>query len=174
MLTTPRVELRTWSVDDLPLLQRLLGEADMMQHLGGPESPEKIRARNERYARSANSDTDRMLVILATPERTPAGSVLYWERQWDAQTVWEAGWHVIPEFQGMGIASEAVRQAAQRARLEQRHRYMHAFPAVANVASNAVCRKTGFVLRGECDFEYPPGHMMRCNDWRLDLSSADA
>jgi hypothetical protein len=21
----------------------------------------------------------------------------------------------------------------------------------------------------ESDFEYPPGHMMRCNDWRFDL-----
>jgi hypothetical protein len=21
----------------------------------------------------------------------------------------------------------------------------------------------------ECEFEFPPGHSMRCNDWRLDL-----
>ena len=25
---------------------------------------------------------------------------------------------------------------------------------------------------GEYDFEYPPGHIMRCNDWRLDLEAS--
>jgi hypothetical protein len=25
------------------------------------------------------------------------------------------------------------------------------------------------MLLEECDFEYPPGNPMRCNDWRLDL-----
>ena len=48
-------------------------------------------------------------------------------------------------------------------------RFLHAFPSVANAASNAVCRKVGFVELGECDFEYPAGHPIRCNDWRLDL-----
>ena len=27
-------------------------------------------------------------------------------------------------------------------------------------------------LLEECDFEFPPGHHMRCNDWRLDLFAA--
>jgi hypothetical protein len=27
-----------------------------------------------------------------------------------------------------------------------------------------------FTLVGACDFEYPPGHVMRCNDWRFDLA----
>jgi hypothetical protein len=36
-------------------------------------------------------------------------------------------------------------------------------------ASNAVCRKAGFELVGECDFEYPPGNHIRSNDWRLAL-----
>jgi RimJ/RimL family protein N-acetyltransferase len=42
---------------------------------------------------------------------------------------------------------------------------------VDNAASNALCRKLGFVLVGETDVEYPPGHMMRCNDWRIDLTA---
>ena len=46
---------------------------------------------------------------------------------------------------------------------------MHAFPAVDNPPSNALCRKLGFTLIEECEFEYPKGHFMRCNDWRLDL-----
>ena len=51
---------------------------------------------------------------------------------------------------------------------------MHAFPAVENAPSNAICRKLGFTLLDEHDFEYPPGTVMRCNDWRLDLISTSA
>jgi hypothetical protein len=40
---------------------------------------------------------------------------------------------------------------------------------VDNAASNAICRKLGFTLVEACEFEYPPGHFMRCNDWRLEL-----
>ncbi|MBD0382969.1 hypothetical protein [Paenibacillus sedimenti] len=35
--------------------------------------------------------------------------------------------------------------------------------------SNAICRKLGFSFIKECEFEYPPGSIMRCNNWRLDL-----
>jgi len=40
---------------------------------------------------------------------------------------------------------------------------------VDNTPSNALCRRVGFTLVGTCDFEYPPGHAMRCHDWRLAL-----
>ncbi len=50
---------------------------------------------------------------------------------------------------------------------------LHAFPSVENAPSNAICPKLGFELLGEHDFEYPPGHPMRCNDWRLDLSETE-
>jgi RimJ/RimL family protein N-acetyltransferase len=46
---------------------------------------------------------------------------------------------------------------------------VHAFPSVANAASNAICRKLGFTLLGEYQVEYPPGHPLTINDWRLDL-----
>ena len=58
------------------------------------------------------------------------------------------------------------------ARARATHRFLHAFPSVDNAPSNAICRKLGFTLLGECDFEYPPGNRMRCNDWRLDLRAA--
>jgi RimJ/RimL family protein N-acetyltransferase len=50
---------------------------------------------------------------------------------------------------------------------------MRAFPSVDNGASNAICRKLGFELLGELEFEYPPGHgrVMLTNDWRFDLAS---
>jgi RimJ/RimL family protein N-acetyltransferase len=46
---------------------------------------------------------------------------------------------------------------------------VYAFPSVDNAPSNAICRKVGFELLGEKDFEYPPGNPLRCNEWRFDL-----
>jgi RimJ/RimL family protein N-acetyltransferase len=81
----------------------------------------------------------------------------------------ESGWNVLPEFQGRGVVTAAVRAVLAAAGADGRHRWLHAFPSVANAGSNAVCSKTGFVLVGEIDFGYPPGRFIRSNDWRYDL-----
>jgi RimJ/RimL family protein N-acetyltransferase len=85
--------------------------------------------------------------------------------------VFEIGWAVIPAFQGRGVATSATVEAAAAARAETTARSLHAFPSIENAASNAVCRKAGFTLLGVCDFEYPPGNPLTCNDWRLDLAT---
>lgn len=168
------VAIRPWSEGDLPLLERLMGDLGMTEHLGGPESPEKIRERHERYCRSSDTGKDRMFVIVLGPGRIATGSIGYWKRTWQGERVLETGWSVLPEFQGQGIATKAIPAVVDRARAEGEHRFMHAFPSVENGPSNAICRKTGFTLQGEIDFEYPPGHFMRCNDWRLDLFAGAA
>jgi RimJ/RimL family protein N-acetyltransferase len=73
----------------------------------------------------------------------------------------------VPEFQGRGIASIAVALAIEIARETKRRPAVHAFPSVDNPPSNGICRKVGFELLGEERFEYPKGHRMQCNDWRL-------
>src|SRR5215211_5284840 len=163
------VSLRPWSENDLSLEARLMGDPVMTSYLGGPESPEKIRERHERYSRIAETGKGRMFVILVGPDHVPAGSVGYWETEWQGALVWEPGWSVLPEFQGKGIATRAVVEAMKRAREEGKYRFVHAFPSVDNGPSNAVCRKAGFMLHGEFDFEYPPGNPIRCNDWYIEL-----
>jgi hypothetical protein len=44
---------------------------------------------------------------------------------------------------------------------------------VKNAAPNAICRKAGFTLGGEVEVGNPKGSLMRCNDWRLELSGRD-
>jgi RimJ/RimL family protein N-acetyltransferase len=58
------------------------------------------------------------------------------------------------------------------ARLESKHRFLHAYPGIGNAPSNAICQKLGFTLLGPYEFEYPKGSLMQCTDWRLDLFSA--
>jgi len=163
------LRLREWQEGDLPLLRASLGDPEMTRFLGGPESAEQIAARHLRYAALAGTGTGHMLVILAGPEEMPAGSVGYWEKEWQGRVVYEMGWSVLPEYQGGGIGTAATMLALEHARREGRHRFVHAFPSVENPASNAVCRKAGFTLLGASDFEYPKGSWMRCNDWRFDL-----
>ena len=161
--------LETWSEADLPLLEKLLGDPDMMTHLGGPESPEQVLRRHQRYLHLPEDGTDHMFRIVWGPARESVGSVGYWKKTWREQSVYEMGWLVLPAYQGRGIATQAAAAVIAHARREARYRFMHAFPSVENPASNAICRKLGFMLLEECQFEYPPGHSMTVYDWRLDL-----
>nr|WP_238161725.1 GNAT family N-acetyltransferase [Micromonospora endolithica] len=111
--------------------------------------------------------------MIVLPDGTRVGSVGHWERRWRGAQVWEMGWAVLPAYQGRGLATAAVLAAAAEARARRTHRFAHAYPSVDNPASNAVCRRVGFTLLGPTDFEYPPGQLMRANDWRLDLTGND-
>ena len=161
------VTLEPWGSGDLPLLERLMGDPVMTEHLGGPESPGKLRERQDRYERLEHGD--RMFKIVDVPSGAGVGSVGFWTKEWRDELVYEIGWMVVPEFQGRGIAVAATAQAIELARRDGKHRFMHAFPNVGNAPSNAICRKLGFELLGACEFEFPKGHLMACNDWRLDL-----
>lgn len=161
------ITLRPWSEADLPVLEAG-NTAEEKKYLGGPESPERLLKRNHDYARSTVPGETRMFCI--DHEGRPAGSIGYWEKQWQGTTVYETGWAVVPRFQGLGIAGRAAAALIALLRPEARHRYLHAFPSLENIVSNAICRGAGFLLQGEYDFEFPPGHLMRCNDWRYDLS----
>ena len=161
------VILRPWSEEDLPLLQKLLGDPEMMTHLGGPETPEQIYQRHQRYLRLP--ETDHMFAILWGLNAEAVGSIGYWEKSWRDQLMYETGWSISPAYQGHGIATKAGEAVLDHARRQLRYQFMHAFPSVDNLASNAICRKLGFTLVEECEFEYPPGHPILVNDWRFDL-----
>jgi RimJ/RimL family protein N-acetyltransferase len=169
---TTSVRLEPWGEGDLALLGQLLGDPRMTEHLGGPESQEKIAERQERYVQAADSDTTHVFKVVDEESGEGIGCVVYWERSWREQQVYEIGWSVLPAYQGRGIARQATAQALAHAKSGGRLRYVHAFPSVDNAPSNAICRKLGFALLEEAiEFEYPPGNLLRCNDWRFDLDA---
>jgi RimJ/RimL family protein N-acetyltransferase len=164
------VHLEPWGPDDLELLRACVGDAAMMTHLGGPESPEKIADRQKRYQKPDS----KQYRIVDDETGQAVGHVGYWEREAHGEEVYEIGWAVIPAFQGRGIAAEATRQAIELARAEDPgRRYLYAYPSVENGPSNALCRKLGFELMGAFEYVYPPGsgNVLTCNDWRYDLRS---
>ena len=58
--------LEPWGSGDLPLLEGLMGDPRMTEHLGGPESPDKLRERQGRYERLEGGD--RMFKIVEVRE----------------------------------------------------------------------------------------------------------
>ncbi|MEV0447289.1 GNAT family N-acetyltransferase [Streptomyces sp. NPDC050600] len=187
------VRLEPWSEEDFWLL-RAMNAPELMEHLGGPETEEQLAARQLRYER-LSADPDRagcMFRIVLLPEEKAAGAIGFWEHVEDPGTpstpdaagtpstpdtpgtpgtsVYETGWTVLPGFQGRGVATAATLAVVERARAEGRFPHLHAYPSTENAPSNAVCRKAGFTLLTEREFEYPPGRRMRCNDWRLALT----
>lgn len=161
---TPDVRLRPWSASDLDLLHAF-NAPEMTAHLGGPETDEKVLDRHRRYL-ALRPPAGALYVVEVAGER--AGSIGWWERVWREEPVYETGWVVLPAFQGQGVASAAARAVLGEVSAYGTHPAVHAFPSVDHPASNAVCRKAGFVLLGECDFGYPPGSAMRCHDWVAD------
>jgi RimJ/RimL family protein N-acetyltransferase len=159
------VTLDPWNEQDFGLLERC-NTPEMTAHLGGPETPEKLRDRHRRYIE--NPFVGQMFAIV-TDDGERAGSIGYWEHTEATDTVWETGWAILPEFQGRGLATAAVHEVAKVAAAAGKHSTLHAYPNITNTASNALCHKAGFTFLGERDFEYPKGHPIRCNDWSLDL-----
>jgi RimJ/RimL family protein N-acetyltransferase len=161
-----QLRIEPWTEDDLALERRINVPA-MKTYLGGQEAEEQVLARHNRLLDLPANGTGQMFRIVV--DNSPAGAVGYWDRVWHGETVYEMGWSILPEFQRRGIATAATAAAIARAATAGKHMLIHAFPAVENLASNAVCRKLGFTLTGDCTLEFPPGSFMHCNDWRLNL-----
>ena len=166
-----QVRLVPWAQGDHWLLRRS-NSPEMTAHLGGPETEEQLADRHRRYLELS---AGRMYRVTLAAGGETVGSIGHWEREWRGGTVWETGWGILPEFQGRGLAAQAARMLVDVVRQEAGrggHRALHAFPEVDHAASNGVCRKAGFTLLGQADFEYPKGNPIRSNDWYVDLRRA--
>jgi RimJ/RimL family protein N-acetyltransferase len=162
--------LERWD-DRAPELQRRANTPQMQQFLAGVEPEEALVSRHRRILDGIRQGTTEMFLIVVD-DAGPVGSVGYWQKQWRGETVYELGWKVLPEFQGHGLASRALTRTLAHAAGQDRIRWGHAFPRIDNAASNGLCRRTGFELLDEVDFEFPKGNPLRCNDWRYDLAAA--
>jgi RimJ/RimL family protein N-acetyltransferase len=165
------MELRDVTMEDLPLYRRMMTDPRVMSELGGPLAEEGLREKWEGIVDTVHDGSVWYLAIVPDPESDEtAGTVCVWKHEWRGEQINEIGWMVVPEQQGRGFASDAVRSVLSRAHAENRWGVIHAFPGATNGASNAICRKAGFEQLEVLDFEYA-GRLLRCNHWRVDLRS---
>ncbi len=162
------VRLVPWAEGDLWVLRKK-NAPEMTTHLGGPETEEKVLGRHQRYLGMDDPAVGRMFTVKLLPGGETVGTVGYWERVWQGETVYEAGWGILPQYQGRGLATVAAEALIETVRALGTHRHLHAYPSVDHQASNAICRKAGFTLLGEVEFEYPKGTFKASNDWCMAL-----
>jgi len=168
---TSSIRLRNLQAGDLGLYEAIHCDPAMMEHLGGPLPREGLADKLRRDVAATEADEVWVLVILPSERHDrPAGTVSVWRHEGQGHPVEEIGWMVLPEFQGQGIGTAAVRAVIDRARATGRWTELHAFPPVANPGSNAMARRLGFTLVSTKDYDFR-GRALRCNDWRLDLRS---
>src|SRR5688500_1149550 len=153
------MELRAYTDADFALTEALETDPAVMHELGGPVPRERLpEVHRLRLA-------DPWWFVIAEEPGGPAvGTIGVWDATHDGEAIHEAGWMVLPARQGRGIASRALAMLVERARTEPRFSVIHAFPPVTNAPSNALCRKSGFVLRGETDVVFA-GRPLHCNTW---------
>jgi RimJ/RimL family protein N-acetyltransferase len=170
----PRViELRDITMDDLELYRTMLLDPGMMSELGGPLPAEGLEDKLRSIVADVRAGSVWYFTIVPDPDsRTAAGTICVWSHTWRGESINEIGWMVLSSFQGRGLAGQAVRSVLDRARSEGRWDVIHAFPGTTNVPSNAICRRAGFSLVEQCDFEYA-GRTLRCNHWVVDLTGSD-
>jgi RimJ/RimL family protein N-acetyltransferase len=164
------MELVPYTDEHLALTTALESDPEMMRELGGPADPDDILRAHRRRVESVASG-EWWFVIVPEPPGPPAGTIGIWESTLlKEQPMHEIGWMVLPEFQGRGIASEALRTILQRARADPHYKRIHAFPGVTNAPSNALCRRAGFTRVEECEVRFRD-RPLRVNHWELHLSA---
>jgi RimJ/RimL family protein N-acetyltransferase len=165
------MELRNITNDDLPLYEAIHCDPRMMEHLGGPLPNEGLAEKLKRDVASTEAgETWIYKIILDEADGSAAGTVVIWEHTEHGEPINEIGWMVLPPFQGRGLGSKAVRAVLDKARAERRWDVVHAFPPVSNAVSNAMCRKMGFELVEENEYQFRD-RKLRCNHWRLVLQT---
>lgn len=157
------MELVPYTEDDMWLTEALETDPRVMAELGGPWPREKIPEIHQRRMAAIAKGAWSMKVMPESVGR-PVGAIGIWESEHEGEPISEAGWTILPEHQGRGYASEALRLLLERADAEGKWGDIHAFPGVTNAPSNAMCRKFGFELVGQEDIEYG-GRPLRVNHW---------
>jgi RimJ/RimL family protein N-acetyltransferase len=161
------MKLEMMTAADAGIRVRAETDPQMMSELGGPRPREDIeRAHATSLALAAEGKCWPLKVMV---DGVAAGAVVIWESSHAGQAIYEIGWLILPEFQGRGLASQAVRETLAKARAERKFGQIHAFPAVTNIPSNKVCERSGFGSLGECDVEFG-GRQLRCNHWQVEVS----
>lgn len=172
------MRLRDVELGDVGAYVRMRCDPVMMAELGGPQPREGIQEKVARdvQAAAAGEAWIKMIVPGGAARDAVAGSVALWSHDEDGgEPITEIGWMVLPEFQGRGLAKQAVRMLLELARDDGRWGLVHAFPATTNGPSNGICRSLGFRLAGEREVAFA-GRVLQSNDWVInpatDLSHA--
>jgi RimJ/RimL family protein N-acetyltransferase len=153
LLRTPRLTLRSWTLDDADAFHDIYSRWEVMRWLGPhPRTvvadPEEARRRLIRY-REREDPPYGLWAIVPAGAATPVGTVLLLPLS-DAGGPTgevEVGWHLHPDHQGRGLATEAARALLGVAALPR----VLALTDPDNLPSQAVAGRIGMADEGLTD-----------------------
>ncbi|WP_221585897.1 GNAT family N-acetyltransferase [Microbacterium sp. G2-8] len=139
---TARLSFREMTIEDLDAMAALLGDPRVMEFYPAPksrdEAAEWIRRMQERYAEHGFG-----LWIIEMLDGTFVGDCgLTWQKT-NGRDVLEVGYHVRPEHQGQGLATEAARACLEEARRRFAPTELTAIIHPENAASRGVAENLG-------------------------------
>lgn len=144
-----------WGDEDIAVLERA-NTAEMTRFLGGIEAPDDLAARHAQYLSFTEDGGGAMYRVEV--DGASAGYAGWWEEDQDGDPVYEIGCAVEPAWQGRGVATEALRRVVALA-ATRGDRPVVGYANAENEASNALCRRVGFELRGSGVFPTDDGDM---------------
>jgi RimJ/RimL family protein N-acetyltransferase len=156
-LKSQRLGFRCWQTEDLPLAMKLWGDREVSALLGGPFTPEQIRARLDREIERMQNLGFQYWPIFLLDGGSHAGcaGLQTWR---DEPRVYEVGFHLRRAFWGQGLATEAARTVIDYAFGTLGAEALMAGHHPSNRASRKVLLKLGFVYQGM--LFYPPTGMV--------------
>jgi [ribosomal protein S5]-alanine N-acetyltransferase len=143
-LTTPRLHLREFSVDDLPAFREMDCIPEMHTYEREvPEEAETIKTLDGFIKHQLEVPRTIYELAVNLRPRGKARGIIKLSRQWEAIREWEVGWAISPELWGHGYAREAAWHIINWAFQELRVHRIVAFCHADNAASVRVMEKLG-------------------------------
>jgi len=147
-LTTERLVLRQIVFDDINEFHRLKSDERVLEFL---YTKAKTFDETRQFIKRINDGIDRNEWILwgitSKNENKIIGSICFWNIV-EEQSRAELGYDLMPEYQGKGIMSEAVKAVIEYGFENMKLNFIEALPYSNNVKSIGLLEKNGFI-RGE-------------------------
>ncbi|MFJ3956789.1 GNAT family N-acetyltransferase [Arthrobacter sp. NPDC090010] len=143
---TSRLGFREMTVDDLDDLARLLGDPAVMEYYPRPKTRSEALGWIEWNLRNYQEHGHGLWIVEAFDGTFLGECGLTWQRV-NGQPRLEVGYHILPEFQRRGFATEAAQACRDFARDTLRSPELVAIIHPANLPSQRVARKLGMEHR---------------------------
>lgn len=147
---TPRLLFREMTPSDLDAMARLLGDPTVMEFYPRPKTRPEALAWIEWNQRNYREHGYGLWIVENHDGAFVGDCGLTWQRV-NGQPRLEVGYHVVPEFQGLGLATEAAQACRDSARDMLGAQELVAIIHPENRASRRVAEKLGMT-------QGPDGH----------------
>ncbi|ROH91054.1 N-acetyltransferase [Stagnimonas aquatica] len=154
-LRSARLQLRRFELADLPLLQRLNSDPEVMRYLGGPEAPEDTRTMLEGRILSYYQEQPGLGVWASIERHSGACIGFHLLNHIRGESLIQVGYRLFPQYWGSGYATEMSVALLRYGYTQLGLPSLCAITHPDNAGSQRVLLKSGLERQGERAFSHP-------------------